>query len=264
MVVIICQDGRYHLQSEGRENVLLYKCVPNQDIALQISKGIFRFYELTKYRKLEEQTGRSDPSEGSFSFPEGEYEKFPHKLPVASFRGVEFLCISASPDDDYLSQYFVFCVSTQSSESAIDGCRYAVELDTDIFDVFGMLLPNPANDRGAKFFSHAHIEYYDTHHHPDKFNGENWKEAYIKHRQFSYQNEYRASMFVSNKYFDRARTTPIIYRRAARDSEGKPLDLKLVIKSGIDDGGWRYLELDISEFQAELLAEPFSIRSLHT
>lgn len=264
MAVLICQADRYRLQSEGQENVLLYKYVPSQDIARQISKGIFRFYELTKYRKLEEKTGRSDPSEGSLGFPEKDYRNFPHKLPIASFRGIEFSCIHISPDDKYLSQYFVFCASTQSSESAIDGCGYSVELDTDIFDVFEMLLPTPANDRGMKFFSHAPIEYYDVHHHPGKFDGENWKEAYIKHRQFSYQNEYRAAMFVSDQYFDRARTAPIVYRREARDSEGKPLDLKLVIQSGTDDVGWRYLELDISEFQAELLSEPFPIRSLHT
>jgi hypothetical protein len=244
--------------------VLLYKYVPNQDIARQVSRGIFRFYELTKYRKLEEQTGRSDISEGSLSFPKEEYEHFPHKLPFGIFRGVDFLCISVSPSDEYLSQYFVFCASTQGSESAIDGCMYSVVLDKDIFDVFEILLPTPANDRGMKFFSHAAVEYYDVHNHPENFKGENWKEVYIKHHKFSYQNEYRAAFFVSDQYFDRAGVASIVYRKAAYDREGKPLDLKLVIRSGTDESGWRYLELDISEFQAELLAEPFCIRPLHT
>ncbi len=40
--------------------MLLYKFVPTQEIAKQVAAGVFRFYELTKYVKLEDDTGRAD------------------------------------------------------------------------------------------------------------------------------------------------------------------------------------------------------------
>ena len=246
--------------------MLLYKFVPTEDIARQVAKGTYRFYELTKYRKLEEKTGRSDPFEGSLSFTDDEVANFPEALPIGSFRGVEFSCASISRDDDYIRQYFVFCVSIQSCESAIDGCNYSVELDTDIFDVFELLLPTPehstSNQGGAKLFSHAPIEYYDIHNHPAPMKGELWKEVYIKHSEFSHQHEYRAAMVVSDQFFKRAGTGSLINRKAALDSSGNPLDLKLLIRSGTDEAGWRYLELDISEFQSNILPEPISFKTL--
>ncbi|WP_138924574.1 hypothetical protein [Sulfitobacter sp. BSw21498] len=204
--------------------MLLYKFVPTVEIAGQVAKGVYRFYELTKYRKLEENTGRSDPSEGTLSFPNEEIQRYPDALPIGSFNGVEFSCVRVSLDDDYLSQYFVFCASIESSESAIGGCNYMVELDTDIFDVFEMLLPTPTlpgtNPDGTKFFSHAPVEYYDINNHPARMEGEAWKEAFIKHNKFRYQNEYRAAMFISDEYFIKAGTRFLTYRTHGRDETG--------------------------------------------
>lgn len=246
--------------------MLLYKFVPTVEIAGQVANGVYRFYELTKYRKLEENTGRSDPSEGSLSFPNTEIQRNPDALPIGSFNGIEFSCVSVSLDDDYLSQYFVFCVSIERSESAIGGCKYMVELDTDIFDVFEMLLPTPTlpggNPDGKKFFSHAPVEYYDINNHPSPMEGEAWKEVYIKHNKFSNQREYRAAMFISEKYFAKAGADPLIYRRHGLDKAGNPLDVKLSVSSGTDEAGWRYLELDVSEFQRAILPEPIGFSTL--
>lgn len=247
--------------------MLLYKFVPTAEIAEQVARGVFRFYELTKYIKIEEKTGRSDPSEGSLSFTDDEASNFPEALPIGSFKGIEFSCISVSPSEDYLSQYFVFCVSTKKNTSAIDGCKYSIKLDTDIFNLFELLLPTPplpaGNDGGLKFFSHAPVEYYDIHNHPARMDGEVWKEAYIKHSEFSYQSEYRAAMFVSDQFFAKAGTRTLIYRTPARDGSGNPLDLKLLIQSGTDEFGWRFLELDISEFQSAILPQPAKFEKLH-
>ncbi|MEP0940251.1 MAG: hypothetical protein ABJH63_20180 [Rhizobiaceae bacterium] len=244
----------------------LYKFVPTPEIAQQVARGVFRFYELTKYIKMEEETGRSDPSEGSMTFTDGEIRNSSEALPRASFNGIEFSCSKISPDEDYLSQYFVFCVSTQKSEIAIEGCKYSVELNTDMFDVFEMLLPTPTapsgNHDGLKFFSHAPVEYYDVNNHPARMDGEVWKEAYIKRREFSYQCEYRAALFMSDQFFAKAGSRTLVYRAPARDSSGNLLDLKLLIQSGIDEAGWRFLELDISEFQSTILTEPPEFETL--
>ena len=50
--------------------VLLYKFTTSLDIAKQISVSIFRFYELVKYIKIEDNAGRSDINECSITFPE--------------------------------------------------------------------------------------------------------------------------------------------------------------------------------------------------
>lgn len=246
--------------------MLLYKFVPTAEIAQQVAKGVFRFYELTKYIKLEEETGRSDPSEGSLSFTNDEVRNSPEALPIGSFNGVEFSCVSVSPDEDYLSQYFVFCTSTKKSKSAIEGCKYSIELNTDMFDVFEILLPTPTpregNHEGLKIFSHAPVEYYDVNSHPAKMVGQRWKEAYIKRREFSHQCEYRAAMFVSDQYFAKAGNRTLVYRTPARDGSGNPLDLKLLIRSGTDEAGWRFLELDITEFQSAILPEPAKFETL--
>jgi len=246
--------------------MLLYKFVPTVEIAGQVAKGVYRFYELTKYRKLEESTGRSDPSEGSLSFSNDEVQKSPEALPIGSFNGVQFSCVSVSPGEEYLRQYFVFCTSTQSSERAISGCNYVIELDTDIFDVFEMLLPTPklpaGNPDGLKFFSHAPVEYYDINKHPARIEGELWRMAYVKHSRFSYQREYRAALFVSDQYFEKVGTRSLTYRRPAFDKSGRALDLKLLVTSGTDEAGWRYLELDISEFQSTILPETVNFTEL--
>lgn len=246
--------------------MLLYKFVPTVEIAHQVAKGVLRFYELTKYIKLEEQTGRSDPSEGSLVFTDEEVRNSPESLPIGSFAGVEFFCVKVSPDEKYLSQYFVFCASMKKSESVIDGCNYSIELDTDIFDVFEMLLATPIppddNRDGLRFFSHAPVEYYDVNNHPAQIDGKRWKEAYIKRSEFSHQCEYRAAMFVSDQFFAKAGKRTLVYRKPARDSSGNPLDLKLLIRSGTDQAGWRFLELDISDFQSAILPEPANFETL--
>lgn len=242
----------------------LYKFVPTEDIARRVSLGFYRFYELTKYRKVEENTGRSDTSEGSIGFTDEEIGNDVHKLPIGSFNGVNFYCNNISLDDDYIKQYFVFCMSTKNSIDPILGCRYAVELSVDIFDTFEMLLSAPADPRlrnGVKFFSHAPVEYYDIDNHPTPIIGEQWREVYVKHANFSYQFEYRAAVFASDHFFERTRKQPAIYERKIRDRNGIPYDfnLKIVARSGTDDYGWRYIEFDISEFQAKFLPDPSKI-----
>lgn len=249
-------------------SIPLYKFVPTEEIARKISVGVYRFYELTKYRKIEDTAGRSDPSEGSICFTDAEIENDIEKLPVGSFNGIEFLCAKTSLSDDYIGQYFVFCMSIANSARAIDGCNYSVELSTDIFDALDILLPTPDAPKfyrdGIKLFSHAPVEYYDIYNHPNPLNGERWKEAYIKHSMFSYQREYRAAIFVSNHFFERTRNEPAISETPIFDGTGNQcgFNLKLLIRSGIDENGWRYLEFDVSEFQANLLPEPSKISTL--
>lgn len=246
----------------------LFKFVPTQAIAQQISNGVYRFYELIKYKRLEEDTGRSDFAEGSVSFTENEIKCFPKKLPIASFNGVEFSCASFAPDEDYLRQYFVFCMSTQNDGRAIGDSRYAVQLDVDIFGLFEMLLPTPAGRntevRGTKFFSHGRVEYYDIHKHPTPIGDDQWREVYLKHSSFAYQYEYRAALFASNHFFERVGTKPMLAERSIFDVNGNKMDfnLKLLIRSGVDEAGWRYVEYDVSEFQANLLKEPSPVLTL--
>jgi hypothetical protein len=240
----------------------LYKFVPNKYIAQQVSIGVYRFYELTKYRKLEEGTGRSDFKEGSVTFTDDERQSFPEKMPIASYNGIEFRCASFSLGDDYHQQYFVFCMSTQKNRRAIGDCPYAVELDTDIFGLFEMLLPTPeaqgTDARGVKFFSHGPVEYYDIHNHPTSIEHVRWKEVYVKHSHFSYQHEYRAALFASGHFFERIGKKPMMIEQEIISANGNKMDfdLKLLIRSGSDEAGWRYIEFDVSEFQAHLLAQP--------
>jgi hypothetical protein len=242
--------------------MLLYKFVPSENIARQVSFGVYRFYELTKYRKIEEDTGRTDLFEGAVTFTDAERQGFPEKLPLASFNGVKFGCASFSPDDDYLRQYFVFCMSTRNNGQAIGDCQLAVELDTDIFALFEMLLQPPevygADTGGIKFFSHGPVEYYDIHNHPAPIERRQWREAYLKHSAFSYQHEYRAALFASEHFFERVGKMPMLMERRIFDAGKNKMDfnLKVRIGSGVDEAGWRYVEFDVSEFQANLLPQP--------
>jgi hypothetical protein len=79
---------------------------------------------------------------------------------------------------------------------------------------------------------------------------------------FIHQREYRAAMFVSDQYFEKAGAHPLTYRKQALDGSGRALDLRLLVSSGTDEAGWRYLELDISEFQSTILPEPMKFRTL--
>ena len=244
----------------------LYKFVPTKEIAKQISDGVFRFYELVKYIKLEEDTGRSDSAEGSVSFPDDGSLDFIDKLPTGSFDGIEFQCESISFPDEYLRQYFVFCMSTEKTEAAIGDCSFAVELETDYFETFGMLLNEASTevaDEGQRFFSHDAVEYYDIDNHPASIEGKRWREVYVKHSSFGYQQEYRAALCAKDSFFERISIEPKVIERPIQDMNGQrmPFNLRFLLRSGVDESGWRYVEIDVSEFQANLVGEPNRILS---
>ncbi|MGR2737168.1 hypothetical protein ACUY1T_01820 [Billgrantia sp. Q4P2] len=243
----------------------LYKFTPTLDIAEKISVGIFRFYELTKYIKIEDDVGRSDSAECSVSFPDEEYENFPELLPTGSFRGIEFKCISVGNDEEYIKQYFVFCMSTKIDKKAIGDSKYAVELYKDSFDLFMQLLNEPyeelENPDGRKFFSHGEVEYYNINNHPKPIVGEFWREVYLKHTDFKYQNEYRAAFCASDHFFERTMNNPMVIEKKiyGKDKEPMGFNLELIVQSGVDDEGWRYLEIDISKFAENIDPEPSKI-----
>ena len=243
----------------------LYKFTPSLEIAKKISLGIFRFYELTKYIKIEDEVGRSDLDECSISFPAEEYEAFPEQLPIGSFRGVEFKCISTRNDEEYIKQYFVFCMSTTMDSVAIGDSKYIVELYKDNFDLFMQLLNEPfeklKNSDGRKFFSHGEVEYYDIHNHPKAIVGEFWREVYLKHAKFKYQNEYRAVFFASDQFFNRVMDNPLTIAKKiyAKDEQPMNFNLELYVKSGVDNDGWRYIEIDIAKFAANISPESSKI-----
>jgi hypothetical protein len=246
----------------------LYKFVPSAEIAQRVAIGVYRFYELIKYKRLEEGTGRSDLTEGSITFTENECKSFPEQMPIASYNGVEFRCASVAPDDEYLQQYFVFCMSTENKGRTIGDCHYAVELNTDIFALFEMLLPTPGTHEGGgrrtKFFSHGPVEYYDIHNHPVSIEADQWREVYLKHSDFSHQYEYRAALFASPYFFEKAGKNPMLIEREIFGATANKIDfkLRLLIRSGIDQAGWRYVEFDVSDFQAQLLPEPCQVLTL--
>lgn len=243
----------------------LYKFTPSLEIAEKISLGVLRFYELTKYIKIEDEMGRSDSAECSVSFPSKEYENFPDQLPTGSFKGVEFKCISTGNDEEYIKQYFVFCMSTKKDEQAIGDSKYVVELYKDNFDLFMQLLNEPYeeldNPDGRKFFSHGEVEYYDIHNHPKPIVGEFWREVFIKHAEFRYQSEYRAAFFASDHFFNRSMDNPMVIEKKiyGKDKEPMGFNLELYVQSGVDDEGWRYLEIDISKFAANISPEASKI-----
>jgi hypothetical protein len=236
--------------------MLLYKLTPSKEIAQKIAKGIFRFYELPKYIDLEENTGRADESEGAVAFLEFEINQFTEKLPKGSFDGIEFFCGRISPSKEFLQQYFVFCMSTEYSNLAIEDCNYIVELDTDMFETCEMILSSPDNIDvdGRKLFSHGPIEYYDIHNHPSSLSNRQWNEVYRKHSIFAYQNEYRAAFFVSEHFLNKCNKDPIVFERKIYDMNKNEMNFKLCfsVKTGADEQGWRYIELDISEFQLNI------------
>lgn len=182
----------------------VYKHTTERAIADAIAAGVYRFYELTKYVRMEDDNGRSDSAECSVSFSEHEIASFPLKLPVGSFNGVEFYCASIKPDDGYIRQYFVFCTSLVESD-VLGDARCSVELETDIFDTLGMMLnshaPLAEDVDGLKRFSHGVVEYYDVHRHPTPMLNERWREVFSKHAKFAGQQEYRAALFASDRFF---------------------------------------------------------------
>ena len=241
--------------------MLLYKFLPNGKIAEQVSIGVFRFYELTKYIGTEDNVGRSDAAEGSITFPDDEWKAFPYETPIASYNGVEFRCISINPSKEYLRQYFVFCMSTEKSVSAIGDSKYAVELNSDIFEFFEMLLRDSSHEEspdGLKFFSHGKVEYYDIHDHPENIRQKRWREVYSKHKIFSHQREYRAALFVHDHFFAEIREEPLLIENEIYGQTGHKMgfNLKLHLRAGIDDDGWRFIEFDVTEFSRNLVGKP--------
>lgn len=239
---------------------MLYKFTTSAEVARLISIGIFRFYDLTKYIRIEDVVGRSDPRECSVSFLPEEYMDNPEKLPTASFNGVEFKCSHLGFDEQYISQYFVFCMSTDSAPTVMGDATHIVELDQDIFATIGLLLndtwsPNIPSD--YKFYSHGEVEYYDIENHPSPIGVEYWREVYIKHASFRHQKEYRAAIFAHARLFHRLSTSPLVVARPIYQSGVRlDFDLRLSMTSGIDTDGWRYIEIDISEFSEKFVAGP--------
>lgn len=242
----------------------LYKFVPTLALAEQFSIGIFRFYELIKYIELEEDSERPDAMEGSLCFPEDGSPDYCDKLPTASLNGIEFQYGSIKLSNDYLRQYFVFCTSTSKNEAAIGDCPFAVELDTDYFETLAMFLDlsrESRDHRGHRFFSHGKVEYYDIDNHPLSIEGQMWREVYQKHSNFEHQAEYRAAFFASDFFFNRISKKPMVIERPIYNNDERLMhfNLKFKVSSGIDDNGWRFIEIDITEFQANLIGEPSKI-----
>lgn len=247
---------------------LLYRYVAELPVVEAVARGVYRFYELTKYIKMEDEHGRSDSAEGAVTFPEEEYISNPEKLPLASYNGVEFHCISMGVDEGYLSQYFVLCMSTEKAETVMDDSKYRVEMHRDQFELLATLL-NPPDDapgdpHGRKFFSHGPVEYYDINNHPTPIPGQWWKEVYVKHRRFAHQHEYRAAFFINDSAFKRISDESEVIRQTIYHKDGTPMDfdLELHFRAGRDPEGWRYIEIDTSEFAEKIGAGPSNIFEL--
>ena len=247
---------------------ILYRYVAELEVAQVISQGIHRFYDLTKYMKIEDEHGRSDSAEGAVTFPEEEYISNPEKLPVASYNGIEFHCISMRVNEEYLSQYFVLCMSTEASESVLSDSKYRVEIHRDEFETLSLFM-NPSvsshdDNHGLKFFSHGPVEYYDIDNHPAPIPNERWKEVYVKHRRFMHQHEYRAAFFINDSAVERISNQSEVIRRIIylRDGRNTELELKFHFRAGRDDDGWRYIEIDTSDFRANLNLKPARITEL--
>jgi len=257
------------LASPAAERELVYRYLSDLTVAQSIARGVLRFYELTKYLKMEDSLGRRDDAECAVSFPEEEYRTQPEKLPVASFKGIQFHCISTGVDQEYVSQYFVLCTSTPGANRAIGDGRYRVELHRDQFDLLSQLL-NPStkpylDQDGRKLFSHGPVEYYDIDHHPAPIPKDRWKEVFLKHRTFAHQREYRAALFLSKQTFDRTREGGAEIRRAVHHPETRermPFDLVFSVRAGLDHDGWRYVEIDTSAFREHLGLDPAVIVDL--
>lgn len=239
----------------------LYKLIPNFNIASKLSNGIFRFYELTKYLEIEDEQGRADPSECEITFLEDEYYKFPEKLPVAKFNGFEFKCISMGTSKEHIKQYFVFCMTTELDRNVMKDSDFAVRFNTDMFAIYKLAICHPEHlyesDKGHRFFTHGPIEYYDIRNVPGSIEGSLWKEVYAKHSMFAYQREYRAAFFASDYFFNRAREKPVRKKREIYKTDGSKMDfdLEVVLSTGIDSDGWRYIEMDTSEFSKNICNE---------
>lgn len=239
---------------------ILYRYVADSKVAQAIAHGVYRFYDLTKYMKMEDEYGRADSSECSVAFPEEEYESAFEKLPVAKIKGFEFHLISLQPDDDYISQYFALCMSTEASEAVIGDSKYRVDIRRDQFELLSDLL-NPIDGSrmdsdGRKLFSHGPVEYYDVNNHPSPMYDQRWREVYLKHRRFMHQQEYRAALLIAASRFDSICEHGGVVRDTLHQKDGTHLDLEFQVRAGRDPDGWRYIEIDTSEFAESINLTP--------
>lgn len=243
----------------------LYKFTTSLEVAESISRGVFRFYELVKYIQVEDGVGRSDLNEGGICFTDDECVQSPEKVPMGSLNGVEFKVQRMALSEEYIEQYFVFCMSTGMNENAIGDASHVVELNKDIFETFELLLVDEKNEgvsvENTKVFTHALVEYYDINKHPRPFGVEKWREIYLKRSEFTYQKEYRAAFFATSPIFEEIKCKPVTLKLPIYDADGgrMPFDLKLHISAAVDSDGWRYFEFDLSEFSDKLTKEASTI-----
>ncbi|EHH1241878.1 hypothetical protein [Vibrio parahaemolyticus] len=231
----------------------LYKYVPEEVVAKSISCGVFRFYELLKYVAIEDDVGRSDASECSVNFPRHEWENDTEALPVLYIGDVKVHYTRISPSKEHIAQYFVFCSSFERTDNAILDTRFMVEFDANVFDIFEFVLKDfqgHLQNENLKIFSHGKVSYYSLKEPPKTRLKSSWEEVYLKHQDYSYQNEYRATLCIPDFMFDMATEETTHLRFKINDKKGEPLDFDLTvdIRGGIDSSGWRFIEIDISEF----------------
>ncbi|MGR5213361.1 hypothetical protein ACPV4A_22710 [Vibrio rotiferianus] len=238
----------------------LYKYVPEEVVAKSISSGVFRFYELLKYIAIEDDSGRADVSECSVNFPRHEWENDPQALPVLYIGDVKVQYTGISPSKEHISQYFVFCSSFERTDEAILDTKFMVEFDANVFDIFEFVLKDfqgNLQNENLKIFSHGKVNYYSLNKPPETKLKSSWQEVYLKHQDYSHQNEYRAALCIPNFMFDIAVEETTHRRFEINDKAGEPLDFDLTvdIRGGIDNSGWRYIEIDISEFAKHIGVE---------
>jgi hypothetical protein len=242
---------------------MLYKLTNSKDIAVLISNGMFRFYELTKYTRIEDEAGRFDSNEGAVMFTPNECVQNPELLPDASFKGIPFKLAGSKSDPDYLKQYFVFCMSHSADPSAIADSTHVVELYEDVFTFLEMVLNGHFNIENHKFFSHGSVEYYDINNHPSPFGKNVWKEVYLKRSEYSFQSEYRACVFAPDYFFEELKNLPIVLsQRVYLDPNKSKVDLVLRLAAGTDADGWRFIEATTSDFNIKLGHQAFYMNEI--
>ncbi|AXN31625.1 hypothetical protein [Vibrio coralliilyticus] len=230
--------------------MILYKYVPEREIADVISRGNFRFYELVKYIDIEDISGRSDPHECSINIQDHEWEKI-EELPVVYLDDLKLHFSASSPSKEHISNYFVFCVSSKPTSNAIADSNYEVSFNVNVFETLGKLLldfPFQSDDR-YKLFSHGPVKYYNIKSELSPIQEERWQEVYLKHSDFSYQNEYRAALFLPPDVFEMVDEAPMSLDLPVNDAFGNrlPYNLEFEVRAGVDNWGWRYVELDLSK-----------------
>lgn len=210
---------------------------------------------------MEDEEGRADEMEGSIGFKKEESEAFPNKMmkvtliPQNGDTPIVMSCSNIKQDKNFLKQYFVFCLS-KSDVRPIKDSGYAVVLNSDIFDFFEKLFMPPEGDvihGGRKMFSHGEVLYYDIHNHPTNISNELWKEVFLKHSKFKPQDEYRAALFISDKYFNRIELSEEKkFLEVSKNGEKMDCKIEIKLKAGVDEYRWRYVEIDTRDINKKL------------